>query len=81
MHGFDFLVPHFITRIRGMRFVVTPEIVSNVLRVPRVEHLDYPGCDCLMTVSKDELIFAFYERPSDWGDCQFTSCIGFAKSP
>ena len=68
MHEFDFLVSLFITRVRGMRIVVTPDIVSNVLRVPRVEYLDYPGCDRLKTVSKDELISSFCERPSNWGE-------------
>ena len=29
MHGFDFLVPLFHTRVRGMRIVVTPELVSG----------------------------------------------------
>ena len=48
--------------------MVTPDIVSNVLHVPRVAHPDYPGCDRLKTVSKDELMSAFCERPSDWGD-------------
>ena len=24
---------------------------------------------------------AFYERPSDWGDCQFTPCEAFGKGP
>ena len=65
MHGFDFSVPFFITRVRGTRIVVTLEIVSNVLRVPRVEFLDYPGCKRLRTVSKDELKYAFCECPSD----------------
>ena len=68
MHEFDFLVSLFITRVRGMRIVVTPDIVSNVLRVPRVEYLDYPGCDRLKTVSKDELISSFCERRSNWGE-------------
>ena len=81
MHRFDLLVPLFITRVRGMRIVVTSEIVYNVLRVPRVEHPDYYGCDRLKTVSKDELIFAFCECPSDWGERQFTYCSGFAKGP
>ena len=30
---------------------------------------------------KDELISAFYERPSNWGECQFTYCSAFAKGP
>ena len=61
--------------------MVTPDIVFDVLRVPRVEHPDYPGCDHLKTVSKNELISTFCERPSDWGDRQFTHCTAFAKSP
>ena len=70
MHGFDYSVPLFITRVRGTRIVVTPDIVSDVLRVPRVEHL-----------SRDELISSFCERPSDWGEHQFTPCTAFAKGP
>ena len=50
--------------------MVTPDIVSVVLRVPRVEHL-----------SKDELISSFCERLSDWGKYQFTPCTAFAKGP
>ena len=68
MHGFDYSLPFFVTRVRGTRIVVTPDIVSEVLHVPRVAHPDYPGCDRLKTVSKDELMSAFCERPSDWGD-------------
>ena len=65
MHGFDYSVPHFITSVRGMLIVVTRQIIADVLRVPGVEFPDYLGCDRLTTVSKDELIFAFCERPSD----------------
>ena len=61
--------------------MVTPDIVSDVLHVLRVEHPDYPGSDHLRTMSKDELISAFCERPSNWGDRQFTSCTAFAKGP
>ena len=77
MHGFDYSVPLFVTQVRGTRIVVTPDIVSDVLCVPRVEHPDYLGCDRLKT--KDELISSFCERPSDWGERQFTSCTTFAK--
>ena len=77
MHGFNFSIPHFITHIRGIRIVVTLEMVSDVLHVLRVEHPDYPGCDCLKTVSKDELISTFYEHLSDRGEHQFTSFSGF----
>ena len=68
MHGFDYLVPLFVTRIRGTHIVVTPDIVSDVLRVLRVEHLDYPSVEHLRTVSKDEIMSAFCEHPSDWGE-------------
>ena len=68
MHGFDLLVPHFITRVWGTHIAVTPQIVAVVLRVPRVEFPDYLGCKRLRTVSKDELKSAFYERPSEWGE-------------
>ena len=65
MHGFDYLVTLFVTRVQGIRLVVTSDIVSDVLNVSRVEHPDYPGREHLRTVSKDELIYAFCERPSD----------------
>ena len=32
-------------------------------------------------MSKDEMIFAFCKRLSDWGDRQFTPCKAFAKGP
>ena len=65
MHGFDYSVPLFVTRVRGTRIVVTPDIVFNVLCVPRVEHPDYPGFDRLKTMSKDELISSFCEHLFD----------------
>nr|XP_023890081.1 WASH complex subunit 3-like [Quercus suber] len=36
MHGFGYSIPLFVTRVQGMRIVVTPDIVSDVLRVLRV---------------------------------------------
>ena len=53
----------------------------DVLRVPMVEHLDYPECEHLRNVSKDEMIYAFCKRLSDWGDRQLTPCKAFAKGP
>ena len=52
-----------------------------MLCVPRVEHPNYPGYERLRTVSKDEMISAFCEHPSDWDDRQFTPCKTFAKGP
>ena len=68
MHGIDTSVPHFFSRVRGTRTVVTLEIVFEVLQVPRVAHPDYPGCNRLQTVSKDELSSFFCETPSSQGN-------------
>ena len=65
---FNYSIPQFVTRVRGIRMVVTPDIVSEVLHVPRVVHPDYPSCDRLRTMSKDELSSLFCETPSSWGD-------------
>ena len=81
MHGIDSSIPLFHTRIQGTCNVVTPKLVSDVLCVSRVEHPDYPSCECLRTVSKDKMISAFCECPSNWGDRQFTPCKAFAKGP
>ena len=61
--------------------VVTLDIVSEVLHIPRVAHPDYPSCDRLRTVSKDELLSLFYETPLSWGNRQNIPCLGFAKGP
>ena len=76
-----FFVPLFITHVQGTHIVVTSNIASEVLHVPREKHPDYPSFERLRTVSKDKLISAFYERPSDWGEGQFTYCSSVAKSP
>ncbi|KAK9992921.1 hypothetical protein SO802_022624 [Lithocarpus litseifolius] len=58
MHGFDYSVPPFVTRVRGTRIVVTQDIVYDVLHVPRVEHPDYLGCDVCLLDTPDKLIFS-----------------------
>ena len=69
----------FVTLVRGTHFVVTPDLISEVLHVPRVAHPNYPGCNCLRTVSKDKLSSLFCEILSSWGDCQNTPYSSFAK--
>ena len=81
MHGIDRSVPLFFTHVRGMRIPITLQLVVDVLRVPRIEFPDYPSCERLRTISKDELMFAFCERPSVWGKRLFTPCRPFAKGP
>ena len=58
MHGLDPLVPLFHTRVRDTCIVVTPKLVSDVLCVLKIEHPNYPRCECLRTLSKDEMISA-----------------------
>ena len=53
----------------------------DVLWVPRIEFPNYPSCERLRTVSRDELMSAFCERPSAWGERLFTPCRPFAKVP
>ena len=65
MHRIDRSVSLFFTRVHGMRIPVTSQLVADVFRVPRVEFPNYPSCERLWTVSKDELKSAFYERPSE----------------
>ena len=81
MHGIDHLVLLFFIRVRGTRIPITPQLVADVLRVPRIEFLDYPGYERLRTVFRDELMSAFCERPIAWGERLFTPCRPFAKGP
>ena len=77
MHGIDLLVPLFFTRVRGTCIPITPQLVANVLRVPRIEFPDYPSYECLSTVSRDELMSAFCERPTAWGERLFYTMSTF----
>ena len=52
-----------------------------MLQVPKIEFPDYPDCEHLRTVSRDEFMSAFCERPTSWGDRLFTPCRPFAKGP
>ena len=74
MHEIDRSIPLFFTHVQGMHIPITPQLVTDMLRVPRIEFPDYPGCECLRTMSRDELMSAFYEHPSAWGERLFTPC-------
>ena len=64
IHGIDTSVPRFTTTFQGTCTVVTPDLISGVLHVPRVAHLDYPSYQRLRIVSRDELLSHFCETPS-----------------
>ena len=66
MHRINRSVPLFFTRVRGTHIPIILQLVMNVLRVP--------SCERLRTVSRDELMSAFCERLSVWGEHLFTPC-------
>ena len=68
MHEIDRSIPLFFTRVRATRIPITPQLVMDVLRVPRIEFPHYPSYERLRTVSRDELMSAFCERPFVWGE-------------
>ena len=74
MHRIDRSVPLFFPRLRGTCIPITLQLVADVLWAPRIEFLDYPSCERLRTVSRDELISSFCECPTAWGECLFTPC-------
>ena len=79
MHEIDRSVPLFFTRVRGTCIPVTSQLVADVLHVPRIEFPNYPSCERLRTVSRDELMSSFCECPTAWGERLFTPCRPFAK--
>ena len=74
MHMIDHSIPLFFTRIQGTRIPITSQLVADVLRVPRIEFPNYPSYECLRTVSRDDLMTAFYKHPSAWDERLFTPC-------
>ena len=81
MHGIDRSVPLFFTRVRGTHIPITPQLVADVLWVPRIEFPDYPSYEHLRTVFRDKLMSAFCERLTAWDERLFTPCQPFAKGP
>ena len=60
IHDIDTFVPQFVSTFRGIRIIVTPDLISEVLHIPKVAHLNYPGCEHLRTVSRDDLMCMKY---------------------
>ena len=81
MHRIDWSIPLFFTRVRGTRIPITPQLVADLLQVPRIEFPNYPNCKRPKTVSREELMSTFCERPTSWGERLFTPCRPFAKGP
>ena len=81
MHAIDTFVPHFTTVFCGTRIVVTPKLISKVLRVHKMDHLDYLSHERLSSISRDELTLLFCEKAMLWGGSLNFSTIEFAKDP
>ena len=64
MHRFDYYIPQFVTRVQGIRMIVTPGIIFKVLHFSKVAHPDYLSYERLRIESKDELSSLFCEIPS-----------------
>ena len=81
MHTIDTSVPRFTTVFQGTRIVITLELIFEVLRVSRVDRLDYPNYRHLSSISRDVLASLFGEKTVLWGDTLNLSTIEFAKGP
>ena len=79
MHAIDTSVPHFTMIFHGTHIVVILELISDVLRVPRVDHPNYPNHRHLSSISRDELASLFCEKAMLWGGTLNFSTIEFAK--
>ena len=53
MHGINTFMPQFVTTFRSTRIAVTKDLISKILHVLRVSHLDYPDYQRQRTMSKD----------------------------
>ena len=74
-------VPRFNMVFRGTLIIVTLKLISQVLHVPRVDHLDYLNHLYLSSISRDKLASLFYEKATLWGGTLNFSTIEFAKGP
>ena len=79
IYGIDTFVPQFATTFRGTHIILTRDLIFEVLHVPRVAHPNYPGCERLQIVFRDEPFSHFCETPSTWGGKLNTPCSGFSK--
>ena len=81
MHTYFFSIYLIYLKMLKTFLIVTPQLVTDVLHVLRIEFPDYPNCEHLRTVSRDELMSSFCERLTTWGERPFTPCQPFAKGP
>jgi len=79
MHAIDTSIPWFTTIFCGTHIIVIPELIFEVLHVPRVDRPDYPSHRRLSSISRDELTSLFYEKAMLWGGTLNFSTTKFSK--
>ena len=62
MHAIDTSIPWFTTVFYGTRIVVTPDFISEVLQVPRMDLPNYPIHRRLSSISRNKLASLFCEK-------------------
>ena len=81
MHAIDTSVPRFTKVFCGTCIIVTQELISKILRIPRADHSDYPSHKHLSSISRDELASLFCEKAMLWGNSLNFSTTEFTKVP
>ena len=81
MHAIDNSVPGFIMVFWGKHIVVTPELIFEVLCVPRVNCPDYLSHHHFSSISRDEFALLICEEAMLWGGTLNFSTTKFAKGP
>ena len=66
IHAIDTSVPQFIMVFCSARIIVTPDFISEVLRVPKVDLPYDPSHPHLSSISRDELASLFCEKAILW---------------
>ena len=81
MHAINTSVPWFTTVFRGTRIVVTPDFISKVLQVLRMDRLNYPSHHCLFSISRNKLASLSCEKAMLQGGTFKFSTTKFTKDP
>ena len=81
MHTIDTSVPQFTTIFRGACIIVTSELISKILCIPKVDYSDYPSHEHLSSISRDKLASLFCEKAMLWVSSLNLSTTEFAKGP
>ena len=81
IHAINTYVPQFTTVFKGTHIIVTSDLISEVLHVPRVVRPNYHSHPCLCSISQDELATRFCEMAIVWGGLQNFTTHDFAKGP